>query len=147
MSIFVDTSALLALIDADDRHHSRAKKVWKTILPDQQTLVTTNYVLLETFSVAQTRLGLPAARTIQESFFPLLTTQWVDNNVHESGVTAVLAAGRRRLSLVDCISFETMRRLGIRSVFTFDKHFRDQGFDCLPGYTPAGRLKITYSQI
>ena len=45
---------------------------------------------------------------------------------------AVLAAGRKELSLVDCVSFQTMRELGVRSAFCFDKHFREQGFETVP---------------
>lgn len=32
---------------------------------------------------------------------------------------------------VDCISFETARRLGINNVFAFDQHFVEQGFTYL----------------
>ena len=39
---------------------------------------------------------------------------------------------RRQLSLVDCASFDIMRRLGLRDVFAFDPHFAEQGFRCLP---------------
>jgi predicted nucleic acid-binding protein len=35
-------------------------------------------------------------------------------------------------SLVDFFIFEIMRRLGIRSAFTFDRHFRLYGFEILP---------------
>ncbi|WP_295431562.1 hypothetical protein [uncultured Thiodictyon sp.] len=35
---------------------------------------------------------------------------------------------RRRLSLVDCSSFQVMRRLAVSEAFTFDKHFSGQGF-------------------
>jgi predicted nucleic acid-binding protein len=33
---------------------------------------------------------------------------------------------------VDCTSFEMMRELGIHNAFTFDRHFAEQGFTCLP---------------
>ena len=55
-----------------------------------------------------------------------------DDGNHRAGVASVLAANQRRLSLVDCVSFEVMRRLGIREAFAFDAHFADQGFRCLP---------------
>ena len=57
---------------------------------------------------------------------------WVDQPTHEAGVAAVLAAGRRKLSLVDCVSFEIMRRGGIRRAFSFDPHFREAGFELVP---------------
>ena len=41
----------------------------------------------------------------------------------------MLTAARRRLSLVDCVSFDVMRRLGLNRVFCFDQHFEEQGFD------------------
>jgi predicted nucleic acid-binding protein len=44
----------------------------------------------------------------------------------------LLTADRRQLSLVDCSSFETMRRLGIKKVFSFDEHFREQDFEVIP---------------
>lgn len=47
-------------------------------------------------------------------------------------LSALLVAGRRRLSLVDCASFDGMRRLGLNTAFTLDPHFGDQGFTCLP---------------
>jgi predicted nucleic acid-binding protein len=39
---------------------------------------------------------------------------------------------QRDFGPVDCTSFELMRRLGLRAVFTFDRHIAGQGFTCLP---------------
>jgi len=44
----------------------------------------------------------------------------------------VLSVARKRVSLVDCGSFYVMRRLGIKRAFTFDRHFTEQGFECVP---------------
>ena len=57
---------------------------------------------------------------------------WIGEEQHDVAIQTVLTANRRNLSLVDCASFETMRRLGIETVFTFDEHFRDQGFKVVP---------------
>jgi len=48
-----------------------------------------------------------------------------------------LTAARRQLSLVDCISFEVMRRRGIKTAFTFDDHFAEQGFETSINWSPA----------
>lgn len=130
--LFIDTSAFLALLDADDAHHAGVKKAWGEILDSDVLLATSNYVLVETFALVQHRLGLEAARALQEDVVPLLRIHWVDGEIHGSGASAVLAAGRKRLSLVDCTSFEVMRRSGIHRAFTLDRHFREQGFTTIP---------------
>jgi predicted nucleic acid-binding protein len=63
---------------------------------------------------------------------PLANIEWVNAETHKSGLSALLAATRRKLSLVDCVSFEIMRTLGIKTVFAFDPHFAEQGFQCIP---------------
>jgi len=132
MTCFVDTSAFFAVLDADDRNHDRAKPQWASLLRDGGGLVTTGYVLVETLALLQHRLGIASARTFHEDIFPLLRVEWVDGAIHEAGMAAVLSAQRRHLSLVDCVSFAAMRRMGIREVFAFDPHFAEQGFTCLP---------------
>jgi predicted nucleic acid-binding protein len=132
MSLFVDTSAFLAVLDADDRHHQSARDFWQDILQGDETLMTTNYVLLETYALVQNRLGMDAVREFSTIIMPLLNVLWVDEDIHQRGLSALLAANRRKLSLVDCISFEAARSLAIQRVFTFDKHFAEQGFQCEP---------------
>lgn len=132
MSVFVDTSALFAILDADDENHEPAGRTWADLVAQQVNLICTNYVLLEGFALVQRRLGLGAIRTLQEDIIPLLGVEWVTKVHHESGVAALLVAADRHLSLVDCISFEMMRHLGIREAFAFDHHFADQGFALIP---------------
>jgi predicted nucleic acid-binding protein len=132
MRIFIDTSAFFALLDNDDTQHSAAKRVWKELLQEDRTLLTSNYVLVECFALMQNRLGLRAVRDFQENIMPLIQVEYVDLEMHRAGVSALLAANRRNLSLVDCVSFEVMRTLGIKAVFTFDPHFREQGFSLNP---------------
>jgi len=132
MSTFIDTSALLAVLDADDQNHPMAKQAWENLVANESDLVCTNYVLVETFALVQSRLGLEAVRTFQEDIVPLLRIEWIDAQSHASGVAALLIAARRQLSLVDCASFDAMRRLGITTAFTFDRHFAEQGFNKIP---------------
>jgi len=62
MSTFIDTSGFIAMLDADDAFHAMAAKTWIDILTSQETLVTTNYVLLETCALVQHRLGMQAVK-------------------------------------------------------------------------------------
>ncbi len=132
MKIFMDTSAFYALLDRDDDNHEAAKNAWAKILNAENTLVTSNYVLVETFALLQNRLGVAAARAFQEDLLPILNVEFVNLETHRSGTSALLAASKRNLSLVDCISFELMRTLGIKTAFTFDVHFKEAGFQAMP---------------
>lgn len=132
MSTFIDTSAFLAVLDADDAHHEGAKAAWHKLLASDAPLFTSNYVLVETFALLQNRLGMEAVRMFREDVIPALDLLWVDEAMHTAGMSALLAAKRRKLSLVDCVSFEAMRSAGTKTAFTFDGHFREQGFVCIP---------------
>ncbi len=132
MSVFLDTSGLYALLDADDANHSRAAKTWSVLLERDEELVTNNYVLVESFALFQNRLGLESVRVLQQRFLPLFRTVWIDEDVHTAAMTALLTTAKRRLSLVDCASFETMRRAEIGTAFAFDRHFAEQGFVQIP---------------
>lgn len=132
MSMFIDTSALYALLDADDENYESSASTWQTLMTSDERVVTTNYVLVETFALIQNRLGLKALREFQEDIVPILTVEFVTPTIHRLGTVALFAASRRGLSLVDCVSFEVMRELGMKSAFTFDRHFRDYGFNAVP---------------
>ena len=131
MICFIDTSALFALLDCGDKNHEAAKRIWGSLMTDRAPLVTSNYVLLETIAILDRRLGKPAARGFQENIVPLLRLEWVSPEVHSAGMSAFLSAGRKNLSLVDLTSFHIMRKSGIRSAFSFDRHFAEQGFELL----------------
>jgi len=132
MSIYIDTSALLALLNANDLHHPAARKAWGECLSTGATLFTSNYILLETSALLQHRFGIEAVRLFTGDLLPVIEILWVDALLHARGLGALLAANRRDLSLVDCTSFEIMRQKGIQRVFTVDPHFREQGFEVIP---------------
>jgi len=132
MMTFIDTSAFYAVLDRDDDNHQKARRLWNDVFSDDNTIVTSNYVLVESFTLIQHRLGLEAVRAFQEDVLSLISIEWVTEATHRSGVSALLAASRRKLSLVDCVSFELMRTLGIKTAFAFDPHFAEQGFKRIP---------------
>src|SRR3989304_10157565 len=106
MMIFIDTSAFYAVLDRDDDNHQKARRIWNEVFSDENTVVTSNYVLVESFALIQHRLGLEAVRGFQEDVLPLISIEWVDEATHRSAVSALLTASRRKLRLVDCVSFE-----------------------------------------
>ena len=131
MQVYVDTSALYAMLDARDARHEAASRLWAELLAIGVELYATNYVLLETGALLQNRVGVTAVRRFFDDIAPVLTVDWVDEPLHSEVVGLLLSVRRRDLSLVDCVSFAAMRRLGIADALAFDAHFEAHGFRCL----------------
>ena len=130
--IFVDTAAFYALADAADPNHAAARAELERLRAADAALVTHEYVLVEATALIQRRLGLTAFRLFVDGLLPLIEVIWVDAHLHTEAREALLAAGRREVSLVDWTSFLLMRRLGIAQAFTFDADFAAEGFEVIP---------------
>jgi len=140
LTTFVDTSAWLALVDADEERHGEAAAAWRSLLERDTPLVTTNYVLVETFALAQRAPGPGGRPCAGRRSAPVAEVEFVGRDAHDRAIAAVIAANRRDLSLVDAVSFEVMRRRGISRAFAFDRHFAEAGFGPAdPSRRPAAR--------
>jgi predicted nucleic acid-binding protein len=130
VTVFVDTSALYAVLDVNDPDHERAAGLLAQLRDD--LALTHNYVVAESAAVVQRRLGMAAVRALLGDLLEPVETVWIDEVTHRSAVAAFVAASRTGPSLVDWTSFEVMRRRGIDTAFAFDGDFRRQGFDVVP---------------
>jgi predicted nucleic acid-binding protein len=130
-NVFIDTSAFYALMDRSDSYHEKAKKLWAFLLDKNSSFKTTNYIIIETLALIQSRLGFEAARLYSGDILGLVDILWVNEPRHNLAFELWLSLGRKKLSLVDCVSFITMRYYGLENVFGFDRHFDEQGFKIL----------------
>lgn len=130
--VFLDTSAVYAVFDGDDAFHATAAEAWRGLLASDAPLHTSSYVLVELQALLQRRLGLAAVDVLTTYVAPFMSVAWVDERVHAQATAAALGSRDRDVSLVDHASFIIMRRLGVRTALTLDKHFVEQGFRVLP---------------
>lgn len=128
--IFIDTSAIYALADRADPRHRVAKESLSRILASGRSILTHNYVLVESMALIQHRLGAKAAIQFAESASSF-DVSWVDAKMHGQAIEQLIASGRRQLSLVDHVSFVFMRSRGIDLAFAFDRDFELAGFGLL----------------
>ena len=132
MSVFADTSGLYALLVGSEDGHADLVQAFRNVLAGNRPLRTTSYVLIETIALLQSRVGLEPVRDFDEHVFPMLSVEWVSEDLYSRGARRLSMANRRRLSLVDCVSFEFMRQQGISDVLGFDRHFEEAGYRLLP---------------
>ena len=129
--VFADTSALFALLVATDENLRRAALAFQGLERRQAALVTTSYVLVETYALLARRVGVDAVRKFRAGLAPLLDVAWVDSALHEAALDLALERSRSGISLVDAASFLVMRSYGIEEAWAFDRHFRTAGFSLL----------------
>ena len=120
MSVFVDTSVWYAAADSGDASNARAKK----ILALEKPLVTSDHVLIETWTLLRYRIRRRAA----ERFWDALRSgvaliEPVGPADLEAAWQIGVAYGDQDFSIVDRTSFAIMRRLGIERAASFDQHF------------------------
>ena len=130
--IFLDTSAIYAWADAADPHHHTSVRRLEAILDLGERLLTHNYVLVESIALLQARLGVAAAMKLARDS-DAFVIEWVDSDLHASGIRALERSKKRHISLVDQISFLVMKRRDVEIAFAFDPDFASAGFRLFPG--------------
>ncbi|MEW6772151.1 MAG: PIN domain-containing protein [Bacillota bacterium] len=125
MRVFVDSSAVAALLLNNDRNHNEAVEVLRRLTEARAELVLSNFVVAETYN-------LVAART-----YPAKAREWLLGNTWPIERIAARDEKRAReiiekyvdkdFSYTDATSFALMERLGFDIAFTYDRHFEQYG--------------------
>ena len=128
MQVFVDNSGIFALLVKNDSMHTQARKNFTYFAQQKAQLFTSSFVLVETISLLQRRVGFESVRDFNIKILPLIEIIWTDKEWYARAIHRLLLQGQKDISLVDCLSFEIMDSYDISSAFTFDRHFQEMGF-------------------
>jgi predicted nucleic acid-binding protein len=144
-AVLVDTGAWIALVVRQDECHqiaaSHARRLARVLTP----LLTTNYILLETYTYIRYHYGHHKALELDTVLQTLiragrLIVVWVTEEVHVRALDIFRKYEDQTFSVVDCASFIVARDRKIRDVFGFDKNFLTMGFVLRPARSVQGRL-------
>ncbi len=126
--VFVDTSALYALINRKDRDH---EKVQDFLSQFKGKVFVTNYIFDEIITLVMGRLGhtmaVEVGKTLQVS--PQVVKVWVTPSDDKSAWEFFVSRKDKFYSFTDCTSFIVMKRLKLTKCLTFDHHFKQEGFE------------------
>ena len=130
-TVFLDTVGLLAVWDVADQWHFVAEPVFQSLLKERARLVTSPLVLFECGNAAARKPYRPSVDVFRrelQKFGDLLepTSAEIEQAWTDYTQGTVGSAG-----IIDHVSFEVMRRLGITDAFTNDRHFQTAGFTIL----------------
>mgnify|MGYP001584446691 FL=1 len=124
-SVLWDSSAILALLDADDEDHTRAVAVARDIASERRPSFITNYIEAETHALLLRKLGRAMAREwLLTGGLPVVPALPAE----EQKAKEILARhADRDWTLCDAISFAVLDTRHVARAFTFDHHFRQYG--------------------
>lgn len=128
--VFVDSSFFKALVDPQDDFNKDAQRIWLSLEREGVALVTTNYILDESFTLIRTRCGTHIVDEFRKSLahagkmLKIVRVTIPD----EAAAWHWFLADWASLSFTDCVCFAVMQRLGVTRVATFDNHFTRAGF-------------------
>lgn len=132
-SVFVDTSAWYALIDRRDADHERTSGLVSRLVADGVRLVSTDYVLDESYTLARARSGSEAAFALLDMIdgTSAVDVEWIGSERFDRAVALFRKYHDQTFSFTDCTSFAVMREQGLTDAITRDQHFRIAGFNLL----------------
>ncbi|MEW6251192.1 MAG: PIN domain-containing protein [Planctomycetota bacterium] len=131
--MFIDTAALLALINRDDVHHQSSGRVLADLGRQRAPLVTSGWVLAE-FLNAACRVPLRAAAlravarlrgSASTTVVPVSEADW------QRALNLFAARPDKEWSFVDCACMLLCEDRGIRRILTSDRHFVQAGYEVL----------------
>lgn len=124
-SVLWDSSAILALLDADDADHQRAIAAARQIAAEKRPSFITNYIEAEAHALLLRRLGRTLAREWLLTGGLTVVRALPDE---EQRAREILARHTDKdWTLCDAISFAVLEARHVRRAFTFDRHFRQYG--------------------
>ncbi|MBI2487022.1 MAG: PIN domain-containing protein [Deltaproteobacteria bacterium] len=133
-SIFIDTSAFIALRDSKDINHPRAKSFLKEIKNKRIILFTTNFIFDEvyTYFCRFHNVAVEMGEYIRNSPGAIVYNRITTEDENPAWEIAK-SYKDKTFSFTDCTTFSICERLGIKDVFAFDEHFKQYGkFNVLP---------------
>ena len=132
MKLLADTSALLAVVLRDDRHHAAAAKFVRS--HPAARFVLTELVLAEVATRLRARAGAERAAAVARELLRSKRYEliFIDSAVLGGALERMDRFADKRLSLADCASMELIDRLRLGGAFTFDADFRDCGVRSFP---------------
>ena len=129
----------MACADAADPAHLRAATSRDAALEEGLPLVTTDFVVDETLTLLRLRLGLGPADAWWRQIEGSRRLRWERISVERFDKARQLFFRYRdkRFSFTDCTSFVVMQELKLSRALATDRHFRQMGFQTVPGAVRA----------
>ena len=131
--LFVDTWGWCAISNSEEAWHQQAKQIIESLLESGSHLITTNFVLDETYTLVRFRVNHQASVELHQkierlSSGRLLKVIQISQELEQAEWRIFERYSDKDFSFTDCTSFAVMQLLKTRQALTDDHHFEQMGF-------------------
>jgi predicted nucleic acid-binding protein len=133
-SVFVDTSAFVALRNAAEAEHEQARAALSALLAEGAALFTSNYVFAETYTALMVRVGHAEAIEWGRRFrvSGAIELARIEHELESVAWEILERHDDKDWSYVDATSFALIERDGGNEAFALDAHFEQRGLRVWP---------------
>jgi uncharacterized protein len=133
-SVFVDTSAFVALRNRSEAEHDSARETLAELIAAGAALFTSNYVFAETYTALMVRVGRSEAIEWGRRFRAggAIDLVHIDRTIEDRAWEILERHDDKRWSYVDATSFALLERDGESDAFALDAHFAQRGLQVVP---------------
>jgi len=135
--LFVDTWGWCASANPKEAQHQQVKQIMETQLDSGNHLITTNFVLDETYTLVRFRVHHQASVGLHQKierliFGKLLKVIHITSELEQAAWRIFDRYSDKDFSFTDCTSFVVIQLLELIQALTNDHHFEQMGFQILP---------------
>ncbi|MDR0911976.1 MAG: PIN domain-containing protein [Methanobrevibacter sp.] len=118
--IFLDTCFIVALANKSDGNHKNAQFLFKQI--QTEDLVISNVIIIEVLNLLRKHKNGKLNKEVYMIMKDNFKIQDENLNLYDNALRIQLKY-KGKLGFADCIILETMKRLNITKIASFDEHF------------------------
>lgn len=144
MTVFCDSSFLVALFYKDDKYHEVAIRIGKELEKKEAISVVSNVCLSEAVNVIFRISGSKQAK----KFYHLMIKSRiklfsVNQEIYQNGLKILFKQkSKRGVNFFDCLHLATMKYLKIKSILSFDSDFAKAGVEVVGINDESGIEKL-----
>jgi len=135
--LFVDTWGWCTVSNPKETQHQQVREIMETLPESGKRLITTNFVLDETYTLVRFRVHHQAAVELHQRIErliigKLLKVIHITPEIEQPAWRIFERYSDKDFSFTDCTSFVVMQSLKLTQALTDDHHFEQMGLQILP---------------
>lgn len=128
-NIFIDTDAFVALIDKNDPNHGKAREINAYLEESKAIVYTSNFVFGEAVTVISQNVSHDMATVFGNKIVQSEINLIDANRQHRlNAFDRFTSAKSKNVRFTDYINMVLMDELNIKHIFSFDKHYKQEGY-------------------